>query len=105
MNKLLEGLEGLMDDVLVFGDDQKQHDSRLTKVLERIESVGVTLNPDKCKLNKSSIKFLGHCIDKDGIRIDPGKTAAVCQMEPPKTISDLRQFMGMVNQMGNFPPI
>ena len=106
MNKLL-GLEGvvcLMDDVLVFGDDQKQHDTRLMKVMERIESAGVTLNPDKCELNRSSIKFLGHCLDKDGIRVDPEKTAAVCRMEPPRTRSDLRRFMGMVNQMGKFSP-
>ena len=73
-------------------------------MMERIESAGVTLNPDKCELNRSSIKFLGHCLDKDGIRVDPEKTAAVCRMEPPRTRSDLRRFMGMVNQMGKFSP-
>ena len=107
MGKLVEGLEGavcLIDDVLVFGDDQEQHDARLEKVLKRVESAGVTLNPDKCEFSKSSIKFLGHCIDQQGIRVDPEKTAALCRMEPPKTVSDLRRFMGMVNQMGKFSP-
>ena len=70
-------------------------------MMERIES---TLNPDKCELNRSSIKFLGHCLDKDGIRVDPEKAAAVCRMEPPRTRSDLRRFMGIVNQMGKFSP-
>ena len=50
MNSMLSGLSGvlcLMDDVLVFGKDQAEHDDRLEKVLKRIESAGVTLNPNK----------------------------------------------------------
>lgn len=61
MNKVLEGLEGVvchMDDVLVVGKDQAQHDERLTKVFERIESAELTLNAAKCELSKTSVKFL-----------------------------------------------
>ena len=107
MGKLLEGLEGVvchMDDVLVVGKDVEQHDTRLTKVLERIESAKLTLNAAKCEFNKSSVKFLGHCISKEGVRADPDKTAAICRMEPPRSVADLRRFMGMVNQMGKFSP-
>ena len=107
MGKLLEGLEGvvcLIDDVLVVGTNQEQHDERLMRVLERIESVGVTLNPEKCEFSKSSVRFLGHCIDKDGVRADPEKTAAICSMQPPRSVSELRRFMGMINQTGKFSP-
>lgn len=51
MNTVFDGLNGftcLMDDVLVFGKDQGEHDQRLKKVFERIQSVGVTLNSSKC---------------------------------------------------------
>ena len=51
----------------------------------------------KCEFNKSSIKFLGHIIDKDGIRADPDKTSAIS-----RSVSDLRRFMGLVNQLGKF---
>ena len=107
MSKLLEGLEGVvchMDDVLVVGRDQEQHDTRLTKVLERIESAELTLNAAKCEFSRASVKFLGHCINKEGVRADPDKTAAICRMEPPCCPGDLRRFMGMVNQMGKFSP-
>ena len=50
------------------------------------------------------MKFLGHCISKEGVRADPDKTAAICRMEPPRSPGDLRRFMGMVNQMGKFSP-
>ena len=92
MNQILEGLPGvvcLIDDVLIYG----------------LEDHNVTLNRDKCKFNQRSIKFLGHLIDQDGVRADPDKTAAIRDMDTPKSITDLRRFMGMVNQLGKFTPM
>ena len=105
MSKILSGLEGLvcqMDDVLVFGANQDEHDKRLTAALERIEKAGVTLNPDKYEFNKRTVKFLGHLVDENGIRADPEKTSAILKMEPPRNVSELRRFMGMANQLGKF---
>ena len=66
MSAILAGLQGVvcqMDDVLVFGKDQPEHDARLTAVLKRIESAGATLNPEKCEFSQRSLKFKGHFID------------------------------------------
>jgi hypothetical protein len=43
-------------------------------------------------------------IDKDGVRANLEKTAAICRMTSPQSVSDLRRFMGVVNQMGKFSP-
>ena len=107
MSQILSGLDGVvcqMDDVLVYGRDRAEHDARVTAVLERIKSAGATLNPDKCEFGKTCLKFLGHMIDQSGIQADPDKTAAIVQMSPPTTVSELRRFMGMVNQLGKFTP-
>ena len=48
--------------------------------------------------------FLGHRINRNGVAPDPNKTAAILKMETPKTVSELRRFMGMVNQLGKFSP-
>ena len=45
----LAGILCLMDDILIFGKDQKEHNTRLTAALERIQAAGVTLNKDKCE--------------------------------------------------------
>ena len=74
MSQMLAGLPGtlcMMDDVLVYGATQEEHDDRLRQVLKRIQDSGMTLNPEKCKFSRSCIKFLGHVIDKAGIRPDP----------------------------------
>ena len=105
MSYILAGLEGvlcLIDDVLVFGRTEAEHDSRLQAALERIESAGATLNLDKCSFRKRSLKFLGHIVDESGVSADPDKTAAVMRMPSPKSITELRRFLGMVNQLGKF---
>ena len=77
MNTLLANLKGvlcLMDDILVYGENQTEHDKRLEVVLQRIKAAGMTLNSDKCEVSKSQLKFLGHIIDETGVRADPAKT-------------------------------
>ena len=107
MNQILEGLPGvvcLIDDILIFRQDKKEHDRRLHDTLKRLQEAKVTLNPKKCHLNQQSIKFLGHLIDSQEIRADPEKTSAIENMETPKPITVLCRFMGMVNQLGKFSP-
>ena len=105
MNMILEGLDGVlchMDDVLVYGANQAEHESRLRDVMKRLEAAGVTLNSDKCEFGRDRVKFLGHLIDREGIRADPEKTSAILQMEAPTNVTELRRFLGMVNQLGKF---
>ena len=99
MTEILTGLDGvlcLMDDILVF-----EQNERLTRVLKRIQSTGVTLNPDKCEFKKE-LTFLGHVVDESGIKADPDKLSAIVEMEAPTNIPEFRRFMGMTNQLGKF---
>ena len=107
MNKILDGLSGvvcLIDDILVHGTSKAEHDRNLEAALKCIQSAGITLNKDKCEFGKETIKFLGHVINAEGISPDPQKTAAIKKMKKPSNISELRQFIGMVNQLGKFSP-
>ena len=105
MNTVLNGLEGvicLIDDVLIHGKDKNEHDERLRKVLEHLQESGVTLNNDKCEFWKTELKFLGHMVSQDGVRADPDKTKAIVNMKAPQSVTELRRFMGMINQLGKF---
>ena len=62
MDQELAGLEGVvchMDDILVVGRNQAEHDQRLASVLDRIAKSGLTLNPDNCKFFQKRIEYLG----------------------------------------------
>ena len=108
MSEALGGLSGtvcVMDDILIYGRTQEEHDERLRLVLHRLTELGMTLNSEKCKFAQPSVKFLGHVIDCEGIRPDPNKVSAIEHFSTPTNVSDIRRFLGMVNQLSNFSPI
>ena len=107
MFEILEGLEGVVnqtDDTVVHGVTKVEHDHRLAAVLRHLEEEGVTLNQEKCKFGMTTIKFLGHIIGPEGIRPDPDKVKAIVFMHLPTSITEVRLFLGMVNQLSKFSP-
>ena len=107
MSQVLDGLEGVicsLDDVLVYGATQTEHNTNLEAVFMRIEEAGITLNREKCSFSQNSIKFLHHIIETSGIRPDPDKIKAIQNMPEPNNVPELRRFLGMVNQMSKFTP-
>ena len=107
MLEVLDGLEGvicMMDDVLIFGSTQEEHDSRLLSSLKRIKESGITLNGAKCEFCKTCISFCGYVIDQAGIHPDPSKVEALVRMPACQNVSDVRRFLGMANQLGRFTP-
>ena len=43
-------------------------------------------------------------VNKDGIHPDPDKVRAIQEVQPPKTVSDIRRFLGMCNHLSKFAP-
>ena len=105
MNHILEGLDGVecnIDDILIYGTTQEEHDQRLKAVLRRLNDANVTLNPDKGIVNVQSVKFLGQIVRSDGIKPVPEKIEAIIDMPHPTNIHEVRSFLGMVNQFSKF---
>ena len=104
---MVDGLKRVlchMDDVLIHGLTQQEHDQRFTATLKRLESVGVTLKLSKCKFGVDHVKFLGHIIDKEGVRTDPDKVSAVVEMKAPSNVPKLRRFLGVATHLRKFSP-
>lgn len=66
-----------LDDLLVFGKTQEEHEKRFTNVLDRMEETGLKLSIDKCHFCQSRVKYVGHILSKEGIATDPDKIEAV----------------------------
>ena len=106
MSHLLSGIQGVIvdiDDVLVCGRNQQEHDTRVKAVLAKMQDAGITLN-DKCVFSTDKVKFLGHIITPEGIHIDDEKVKVITNFPRPENISDLRRLLGMVNHVGKFAP-
>ena len=75
LNFISEGQDGRgeggvtcsMDDVLIHGRDKAEQDTRLKKVMERLEAANVTLNSKKCDFWKSTLNFLRYLLSKHGL--------------------------------------
>lgn len=107
MEQLLAGCDncvGFIDDVVVFGDDEDEHDQCLRKVLGILKSRNVLLNTSKCLFKATELEFLGHHISCGGIRPSEGKVEALKSFRKPKDAEELRSFLGLATYVGRFLP-
>ena len=93
-----------MYDVPIFGTNQEDQDTCLQEALQRFCSAGVILNKDKCEFGTTHLTFLGQAIDCHGVSSDSKKTSAVTSVAKPKTRTDSRRFLRMINRLGKFNP-
>ena len=100
----LEGVVCLMDNSVIYGETQEQHDERLDKVLQRLQESGLTLNANKCKFSCSQQPFLGQVLTQEGVKADSNKVFAIQKVATPQNVGNIRRFLGMVNHMGKFIP-
>ena len=104
---MLEGIEGafaIMDDTLIAGRDREHHDHILRAVIKRATEYNLRLNFDKCRVRRESVPYVGHVISAEGIRPDPEKLRAVCDMPPPTSKEAVRRFLGLVQYLSKFIP-
>ncbi len=66
-----------LDDLLVFAPSEQEALERLEIVFSHLRQYNLTLSPKKCHLLKTSVKFLGHIIDRDGVSVDPAKVEVI----------------------------
>lgn len=107
MESVLAGLEGVviyLDDVMVYGTNQDEHDKRLAAALQRLSEYGIMLNDQKCVYNAESLEFLGHELSAIGIRPKESRLSAIQQFREPQNVSELRSFLGLVCYVGRFIP-
>ena len=107
MQKALVDCQGdvcQMDDILVYGKNQQEHDVRLKEVIKKLKDAGITLNREKCEFNMTEIVFLGHIISSSSIKADPKKTEAIVKFANPTNKKELRRFFGVVNYLGKLCP-
>lgn len=107
MDTLVAGLEGVvvyLDDVMVWGSTQEEHDIRLVNLLNRFKEYNVRLNEDKCKYNADELEFLGHNLSAAGVKPTESRVRAVEQFRRPENVAELRSFLGLITYVGRFIP-
>ena len=94
----------VVDDIIVGGRTEAEHDANLKRVLDRARKVNLRLNPRKCKFRLTEVTYVGHVFTSEGLKADPDKTTAITEMPVPGDVTALQRFLGMINYLGKFVP-
>ena len=100
----IEGCEVFVDDLLVWGKSEQEHNERLKNVMERAAEIDLKFNKEKCKINQKEVKYVGHTFGSDGLKPSADRVQAILDMPLPQDRKSLQRFMGMVNYLNKFIP-
>ena len=93
-----------LDDIIVFGKTFEETLDRLRWVLNRLKAAGLKLKPSKCRWFQRSVTYLGHVVFGEGIKCDPEKIEKVQNWPVPKTVLQVREFIGISSYYRKFIP-
>jgi hypothetical protein len=93
-----------IDDILIYSKNEEEHAEHLRIVLQRLRAHKLYAKFSKCEFWLDNVKFLGHSISKEGISVDPSKVQEVMDWKPPKTVHQIRSFLGLAGYYRHFIP-
>jgi hypothetical protein len=107
MNTVLRPLIGkcvlvYLDDILIFSRNAEEHEQHIRQVFSLLRHYKFYCKMNKCDFNKAEVKYLGHVVGADGVKVDPAKTATVAAWPTPQSPQDIRQFLGLANYFRRF---
>jgi hypothetical protein len=91
-----------IDDILVYSQNEQEHEEHLRKVLQRLWDCQLYAKLSKCEFWISEVLFLGHIINRDGLAVDPKKVAVILDWKAPKDVRGIKSFIRMVGYYRRF---
>ena len=95
---------GLLDDIEILGKTFDEHLHNVELILIKLDLATLKLKPTKCQLFRSEVEFMGHIVNKDGIRPSERKINSIKKLVPPTDKKELQSFLGIVNQYRQWIP-
>jgi Reverse transcriptase (RNA-dependent DNA polymerase)/Retroviral aspartyl protease len=91
-----------LDDILVYSKTWEEHLLHLKLVLQKLREQKFYCRLWKCHFGQKQVEYLGHIIEDGHIKVDPNKVKVVHDWPVPRTVSDVRSFLGFCNYFRRF---
>ena len=91
-----------IDDILIYSMSREEHAEHLRIVLQILKERKLYAKLSKCEFWLSEVSFHGHVISGNGIAVDPSKVEAVLQWEAPRSVTEIRSFLGLAGYYRRF---
>jgi len=108
MNKILRDMinkgkvAAFVDNVLIGTEMEEGHDEIVEEVLRRLEENDLYVKPEKSAWKVQKVNFLGVVMGQGKIEMEEDKVAGVLNWPVPKTVRDVRKFLGLANYYRQF---
>ena len=86
-----------LDDILIFTKTLEEHQKVVWWVMELLWQHNLSLKPEKCEFEKSSMEYLGVVVSHDLVKMDPVKVAGVTEWPIPTNKKEVQSFLGFTN--------
>ena len=93
-----------IDNILIYSKNEEEHAEHLRIVLQRLRDHKLYAKFSKCEFWLKRVQFLGHVISEDGILADPSKIQDVLNWKIPKSVLEIRSFLGLAGYYRRFVP-
>ena len=100
----IESLGKVVDDCWLYDDSFLDHYGQVRRTLLCAREHVITLSAKKFELAVPEVEFSGYRLNSDGWVVDATKTTAIRDFPVPTNRTDLRSFLGLVNECSEFPP-
>lgn len=91
-----------MDDLLIFSKTEEDHFKHLEIVLSRLYSDRLDVSRKKYCFMLEGTEFLGFLLERSGIRLNPAKAEFIRTWPKPKTLTEQRSFIGILQFLCRF---
>lgn len=90
------------DDILVYSNSWGDHLEHLAIVLQLSRKHQLVATQSKCLFGQTSVEYLGHILSAQGLAVDPVKIKAIQQWPPPRSVREVRSFLGLAGYYRRF---
>ena len=90
--RLVPGVLGIVDDIVIHGATENKHDQTVLEPCETARLNNLSLNSKKMQFKLIDCKLFGHRLTPDGIKVDPRKIEAIIQMDPLQNVASPTVF-------------
>ena len=88
------GVKNLLDDIIISGRNQAEHDDRLKRVLQNLADHNVVINGDKSKFGTDAVDCVGYRVTSHGVTPLQSNVRAILDLEVPSTLHGASQNPG-----------